>query len=112
VKPDYVSYQCSPVIPASSDKALLLMVLNRGYLSPFYSVAGQAVMLAVVACLGAGLRRVTASWTSAWSNAEAGASPCRYHLLQQFGDGSGCLGELGAVWVGEGDAAVGQVGYV
>jgi Flp pilus assembly protein TadB len=35
--------------------ALLLVVLNRSYLSPFDSAAGQGVMVAVVACFGGGL---------------------------------------------------------
>jgi tight adherence protein B len=35
--------------------ALLLVVLNRSYLTPFDSAAGQGVMLAVVACFGGAL---------------------------------------------------------
>jgi Flp pilus assembly protein TadB len=35
--------------------AVLLVVLNRNYLSPFDSAAGQGVLLAVVACFGGGL---------------------------------------------------------
>jgi tight adherence protein B len=35
--------------------ALLLVVLNRSYLSPFDSAAGQGVMLAVIACFAGGL---------------------------------------------------------
>jgi Flp pilus assembly protein TadB len=35
--------------------ALLLVVLNRGYLSPFDSAAGQGVLLVVIACFGGGL---------------------------------------------------------
>jgi hypothetical protein len=35
--------------------ALLLVVLNRSYLSPFDAAAGQAVLLAVVACFAGGL---------------------------------------------------------
>ena len=35
--------------------ALLLVVLNRSYLSPFDTAAGQAVLLAVVACFAGGL---------------------------------------------------------
>jgi Flp pilus assembly protein TadB len=35
--------------------ALLLVVLNRNYLSPFDTAAGQGVLLAVVACFAGGL---------------------------------------------------------
>ena len=35
--------------------AVLLVVLNRSYLRPFDTAAGQGVMLAVIACFGGGL---------------------------------------------------------